>query len=47
MKKLVLIILFFPLCYSCQFNEVKAYEKEKTVIQVDTLNIEQIKIETH
>ena len=46
MKKLLLILLCLPLVYSCQFNEVKAYEEE-TVIQVDTLDIEQIKIETH
>jgi hypothetical protein len=47
MKKLLLILLCLPLIYSCQFDEVKAYEKEETVIQVDTLNIEQIKIETN
>lgn len=46
MKKLLLILPCLPLLYSCQFEEVKAYE-EKTVIQVDTLDIEQIKIETH
>ena len=47
MKKLLIILLFVPLIYSCQFDEVNAYEKEETVIKVDTLNIEQIKIETH
>jgi len=47
MKKLLIILLFVPLIYSCQFDEVKVYEKEETVIQVDTLKIEQIKIETH
>jgi hypothetical protein len=46
MKKLLLILLCLPLVYSCKFEKVKAYEEEK-VIQVDTLNIEQIKIETH
>ena len=46
MKKLLLILLCLSLVYSCKFEEVNAYEKE-TVIQVDTLNIEQIKIETH
>ena len=46
MKKLLLILLCLPLVYSCQFEEVKAY-KEETVIQVDTLNFEQIKIQTH
>ena len=47
MKKLLLILLCLPLVYSCQFEEVKAYAEEETVIQVDTLNIEQIKIQTH
>jgi hypothetical protein len=47
MKKLLLILLSLPLVYSCKFEEVKAYEEEKNTIQVDTLNIEQIKIETH
>ena len=46
MKRLLLILLCLPLVYSCQFEEVKVYEEE-TVIQVDTLNIEQIKIQTH
>ena len=46
MKKLLLILLCFPLVYSCKFEEVKSYEKD-AVINVDTLNIEQIKIETH
>ena len=47
MKKLLLILIALPLVYSCQFEEVKAYEEEETIIQVDTLNIEQIKIQTH
>ena len=46
MKKLLIILIALPLVYSCQFEEVKVYEEE-TVIQVDTLNIEQIKIQTH
>jgi len=46
MKKLLLILLCLPLVYSCKFEEVKAYEEE-TIIKVDTLDIEQIKIETH
>ena len=47
MKKQLLILLCLTLIYSCQSDEVKEYEKEETLIQVDTLNIEQIKIETH
>ena len=46
MKKLLIILIALPLVYSCQFEEVKVYEEE-TVIQVDTLNIEQLKIQTH
>jgi hypothetical protein len=47
MKKILLILLCLPLFYSCKSDEVKEYEKQDTVIQVDTLYIEQIKIETH
>ena len=47
MKKLILIFFCMPLLYSCKFDELKEYEKEEAVIQVDTLDIEQIKIETH
>ena len=47
MKKLLLILLCFPLIYSCQSDEAKEYEKEETLMQVDTLNIKQIKIKTH
>ena len=47
MKKLLLILLCLPLLYSCQSDEVKEYEKEEIIVQIDTLNIEQIKIETH
>ncbi len=46
MEKLLLILFCLPLVYSCQSGKVKVYEKE-TVIKVDTLDIEQIKIETH
>ena len=46
MKKLFFILFFLSLVYSCQSGKIKPYEKE-TVILVDTLNIEQIKIETH
>ena len=45
MKKL-LFIFFLSLVYSCQSGKVKVYDKE-TVIPVDTLDIERIKIETH
>ena len=47
MKKLPLILLCFHLVSSCQSDEVKEYEREQIITQVDTLNIEQIKIETH
>ena len=47
MTKLLLILFYLPLFYSCRSDEVKEYEKEEAVIQVDSLDIEQIKIETH
>ena len=46
MRKLLLMLLCFTLAYSCQFEEVQLYEQE-SVIPVDTLDVEQIKIETH
>jgi hypothetical protein len=45
-KKILKILVFFTLFYSCKSEKIKTYEKEET-IQVDTLDIEQIKIETH
>jgi hypothetical protein len=46
MKKIILILPWFVLFYSCKFEEEKAYEEE-TFIKIDSLDIEQIKIETH
>lgn len=46
MKKIILILLCSSLVYSCKYDEVKAYEEE-TAIEVDTLSIQKIKIETH
>lgn len=43
MKKLLLILL---LLYSCKFEKVEEY-KQEAIIPIDTLSIEQIKIETH
>lgn len=45
-KKTLKILLLFALFYSCKSEKIKTYEKNKT-IQVDTLGIEKIKIETH
>jgi hypothetical protein len=47
MKKILRALLCLTLVSSCQNDKVKEYEKEETIIQVDTFNIEQIKIETH
>ena len=47
MKELLIILICLPLFYSCQSDEVKEYQKEETIIKLDTLNIEKIKIETH
>jgi len=46
MKKTLLILLSLSLVYSCKFKEMESY-KQETLIQADTLDIEQIKIETH
>ena len=42
MKKLLLILLLS----SCKFEKVEEY-KQEAIIPLDTLSIEQIKIETH
>ncbi len=48
MKKKLFVLIFLPLFYSCQYENVKTYQVvEETNIKVDTLDIEQIKIETH
>ena len=47
MRKLLIILLCLPLFYSCKSDELKEYENEENVIQVDTIDIEKIKIETH
>ena len=46
MKKLLLILLFLPLLYTCQLEEVESYKEDNT-IEKDTVNIERIKIKTH
>jgi hypothetical protein len=46
MKKLLLVLLLFPLLYTCQLEEVESYKEDNT-IEKDTINIERIKIETH
>ena len=46
MKKLLFILLIFPLFYMCQSEKVEPY-KEGNIVHNDTLNIERIKIETH
>ena len=45
-KKKLIILTLLTLFYSCKFEKIKVYEEEN-IIQVDTFNIEQIKIETH
>ena len=48
MKKLLLMFLCFLLFYACKPEKVKLYEEDAAaVFNVDTLNIEKIKIETH
>ena len=45
MKKLLLILLFLPMLYGCQ-QQVEEYN-DSDFTEDDTLNIEQIKIQTH
>ena len=45
MKKLLLILLCLPMIYGCQ-QQVEEYS-ESNVIQVDSLDIESVKIKTH
>ena len=45
MKKLLLILLCLPMIYGCK-QQVEEYN-ESNVIQVDSLDIESIKIKTH
>ena len=45
MKRLLLIFLFLPTLYGCE-QQVEVYN-ENNITQDDTLNIEQIKIQTH
>ena len=45
MKKRLLILLCLPMIYGCQ-QQVEEYN-ESNVIQVDSLDIERIKIQTH
>ena len=46
MKKLLFILLIFPLFYMCQSEKAEPY-KEGDILKNDTLNIERIKIKTH
>jgi hypothetical protein len=45
MEKLLLILLCLPMIYGCQ-QQVEEYN-ESNVIQVDSLDIESIRIKTH
>ena len=45
MRKLLLILLCLPIIYGCQ-QQVEEYN-ESNVIQVDSLDIESIRIKTH
>jgi len=48
MKILIFILFFTTLFFSCQSNKTEKYQEEEEVIQkLDTLKIEQIKIQTH
>ena len=48
MKKLILL-LFLSVIYSCQLKQYDTYKESNSVTtdNIDTLNIERIKIKTH
>ena len=46
MKLLASLLLCFLFFYSCKYKEIELYQK-KSVTEVDTLNIERVKIPTH
>lgn len=46
MKKLLLILLIPLFFTSCFFEKEQTYQKD-TTIQLDTLDVEQVKIATH
>ena len=46
MERILILLSFLSLNYSCKFEEIKEYEKDFT-IHTDTIDIKHIKIETH
>ncbi len=46
MERILILLFFLSLNYSCKFEEIKEYEKDFT-IPADTIDIKHIKIETH
>ena len=46
MKILIFILFFTTLFFSCQSNKTEKYQEE-VIQKLDTLKIEQIKIQTH
>ena len=46
MRKILFIIFLLVLVSACQFQELEEHEEE-IFIEVDTLDIEKIKIRTH
>jgi len=47
MSKLAIMLFYLVLFSSCNSAEVGVYEQNDTFIQLDTLNLEKIKIKTH
>jgi hypothetical protein len=47
MKILIFILFFTTLFFSCQSNKTEKYQEEEVIQKLDTLKIEQIKIQTH
>jgi len=47
MKKIFFIISLLTITYSCTISEKEQIFQKETIIQEDSLDIEQVKIQTH
>ena len=47
MKKIFFIISLLTITYSCTISEKEQSFQKETIIQEDSLEIEQVKIQTH
>jgi len=47
MKKIFFIISLLTIIYSCSISEKEQSFQKETIVQTDSLDIEQVKIQTH